>query len=269
LTKAFRKNDLLIIKLGGSIITNKREKFKAKIKQINKICKVISELNKRMILVHGGGSFAHPIAKKYQLNLGYKSRDQLIGYSETKIKLIELSEIILKALKRSNLPSILFLPSSFIIAKNGRIFKIDLEPLKMLLDLSIVPLLSGDIVPDYEKGFSIVSGDQIATELALKLKAEKVIFGCDVDGIFTKDPKKNKNAEIIPIIKPSMFKEIVKMISKSSCIDVTHGMLGKLKEGIRLAKNGIEAVILNLNNPNNLKRFIEGKKVLCSRILPD
>ncbi|MEM3571510.1 MAG: isopentenyl phosphate kinase [Candidatus Bathyarchaeia archaeon] len=261
--------DLLIIKLGGSVITNKLKKFKAKISQINKICKMISDLNERMILIHGGGSFAHPIAKKYKLNLGYENKNQLIGYSEIKVKLMELSEIILKALKKNNLPSILFFPSSFIIAKNGRIFKMDLEPLKMLLELEITPLLSGDIVPDYEKGFSIISGDQIAVELALRLKAEKVIFGCDVDGIFTKDPKKNKNAEIIPIIKPSMFKDIVKMINISSCMDVTYGMLGKLKESIRLAENGIEAAILNLNNPNNLKSFIEGKKVLCTRILPD
>jgi len=260
---------LLIIKLGGSVITDKQKKFKVKTKQIHKICKVISGLNKKMILIHGGGSFAHPLAKKYQLDKGYKNINQLIGYSKTKIKLLELSRIILKSLEKNNFPSTLFIPSSFMIARNGRISKIELKPLKMLLDLNITPLLSGDIVPDYEKGFSIISGDQIAIELALKLKAEKVIFGCDVDGIFTKDPKKNKDAEIIPIIKPSMFKRIVKMVSKPSCMDVTYGMLGKLKESIRLAKNGIEVVILNLNNSNNLKRFIEGKEILCTRILPD
>ncbi|MEM2897515.1 MAG: amino acid kinase, partial [Candidatus Bathyarchaeia archaeon] len=143
------------------------------------------------------------------------------------------------------------------------------EPIKMILNLNITPLLSGDIVPDYEKGFSIISGDQIAIELALRLGAKMVIFGCDVDGIFTKDPKKNKDAEIISIIKPSMFKEIARMISIHPCADVTHGMLGKLEESMRLAKKGIETVILNLSKPGNLKNFIEGEKILCTRILPE
>ncbi|MEM2897514.1 MAG: kinase, partial [Candidatus Bathyarchaeia archaeon] len=124
--KILKKNDLLIVKLGGSVITDKQKMFKARIEKINKICEVISKLNAKKILIHGGGSFAHPLAKRYQLNSGYKSENQLIGFSETKIKLIELSEIILKSLKRHNLSSMLFIPSSFIIARNSRISKIDL-----------------------------------------------------------------------------------------------------------------------------------------------
>ncbi len=50
---------------------------------------------------------------------------------------------------------------------------------------------------DSEQGFAILSGDQLIVRLAIELDAERVIFGSDVDGIFTSNPKLDKNAKLI------------------------------------------------------------------------
>ena len=59
------------MKLGGSVITDKRSQTpKCRRKNIHRIAEIISKSNKKIIIVHGAGSYAHPLAKKYKINKG-------------------------------------------------------------------------------------------------------------------------------------------------------------------------------------------------------
>lgn len=258
----------LIIKLGGSLITNKNEAFSAREPLINKLCLEISKIKRKIIVVHGAGSFGHPIAKKYDLHLGFKNKDQLKGFIETKIKLQLLNKIIIDYLVKYNVLALTFPPSAFILAENGKIKKITVKPLVNALKLGFTPVLHGDIVFDEALGFSIISGDQIIANLAPKIKVEKVIFGCDVDGVFTSDPKKDPEAKLIPVINSGNFKNVLKMIEQLKVADVTGGMKGKLIECLSLAKKGIESVIINLTKPENLTAFLNGTPIPCTRFTP-
>ena len=63
--------------------------------------------------------------------------------------------------------------------------------------MGFTPVTFGDVVSDKKLGFSICSGDLLMLLLAENLKPEKTIFIIDEDGLYTSNPKEDKNAELI------------------------------------------------------------------------
>lgn len=259
----------LVLKLGGSVITDKNREFQANLALIGEIAREVSRIKNQLILVHGAGSFAHPLARKHGLHEGFRDASQLMGLAETKRRLTDLSQILLGAFVRAGLPVVHFMTSSILYAERGRIAAIEMGPLRRLVKLGVVPMLSGDVVVDTATGLSIVSGDQIAPTMAIEFNAEMVIFGCDVDGVYHGDPKKDPNAKLVEKITPSMIDDLANSVGGSSAADVTRGMAGKLMESKRLLEVGTEVVIMNLTRPQDLTKLLNGKEIRCTRLVPD
>ncbi len=262
------KHDLYIIKLGGSAITDKDAETSARKEVIQRIAVEISSIKGRKIVVHGAGSFGHPIVKLYKIHQGFKEERQLHGFSQTKIQLLQLNTAVLHALAENKVACSPFMPSAFLQSDNKRIVKAELEPLHHLLELGVTPVLHGDIVYDKTLGFSIVSGDQLVSYLAKHFRPHLVVFGCDVDGIYDDDPNRNPSAHLIPTITLGASSKVLDSIGRSRSPDITGGMAGKLREALDLAKAGIESVILNITRPGHLVKLINGDPVKCTRILP-
>jgi len=261
---------LAIIKIGGSVITDKERIFTPRIDVINGIARELSNAlnNWRIVLIHGAGSFGHPLAYKYGLHLGFKDRNQIIGVAETKLSMIRLSEIVVESLVRHGVSAVPMYPMDFMVMTDFRISRVFIEPIKMLLSLDITPVICGDTVLDVKHGFGILSGDQIASRIASEIGADRVVFGTDVDGVYTSDPKKSVNAKLIDTITPSSFSEVIKFVGCSTSSDVTQGMLGKLREALILAEKGIQVVIGNMLKYENLRLLLDGN-TKCTRIIPN
>ena len=56
---------MFIIKLGGSVITDKTKECTFKQKTMDSLSEQIKKSNKDTIIIHGAGSFGHILAKKY------------------------------------------------------------------------------------------------------------------------------------------------------------------------------------------------------------
>jgi isopentenyl phosphate kinase len=60
--------ELVIVKFGGSVITTKTEKKQMNRRNLNLISNEIAvackSTNKNLIIVHGGGSYGHPLARR-------------------------------------------------------------------------------------------------------------------------------------------------------------------------------------------------------------
>ncbi len=256
----------MIVKVGGSVITKKNKETCPKVSVIKSVSNQISQITDQLILIHGAGSYGHPIAAKYKLNEGYKGDYQWKGITELKMNLMELTNLFLSSLKEQGVKAYPINPSSFLLAKKGRIFRCFCNPLNHILQLGAVPLLHGDLVPDLEQGLSIISGDQLASYFANIFKPYMVIFGCDVDGLYTRDPKKYRSAHIIPHVKfgdsnsKSFYGETM------AGIDVTGGITGKIKEAKRISLNGIPVTIVNLEEPNRLLKVVRQEDVICTLI---
>jgi isopentenyl phosphate kinase len=260
------QSGLTILKLGGSVITEKTHALSARPKVIDRIACELSSFGSELILIHGAGSFGHPIVKKYGIGLGHADFRR-IGVSETKLALMELNSLVVRALKNHKIPSVPFMPSCFMTAEEGRLTSMTINSLKRMLDTGYVPVLHGDLIPDSHWGVSVVSGDQMAVQLAKDLKASLVIFGCDVDGVFTSDPRLNRHAELVSQIRYSELERWIATVGGSTETDVTGGMRGKLVEIAKLADDQTNVIIFNLAKRGNLKRLLNGDRLDCTRIV--
>ena len=116
----------IILKLGGSVVTVKETPFRPNIRVIRRLVREISESNSMpLVVVHGGGSYGHPVAKEYKIRDGYTSRSQLIGFSKTRQAMMELNKLMVDVFVENNLPVISVQPSAFILTENSRLVEFD------------------------------------------------------------------------------------------------------------------------------------------------
>ncbi|MFQ6020533.1 MAG: isopentenyl phosphate kinase [Candidatus Aenigmatarchaeota archaeon] len=253
---------LVILKIGGSIITDKSSKKpKVNYENLERISKELASVYNTeisMILIHGAGSYGHPIVKGTGINKGIKTFEQLKAFAETQRLQNELNSIVTKYLINEGLPAIPCQASSFVVMDLGKIKEMSLTAIKGLLQAKMIPVLYG--VPAYDKsqGCSILSGDQLAPYLAKKLNAKKIIHATNVDGIFTGDPKKDSHAKLIPEINSQNISQVREWLKTSSDIDVTGGMFGKISQ---LLEVGVESQIINANVSENIIKAFKGEKI--------
>jgi isopentenyl phosphate kinase len=254
------KSKPTILKLGGSAITHKAKPLTANQQTIEELAKEIAEAKiLRLIIVHGGGSFGHPLAKKYAINDGSQNPSQIIGFAETHKAMTVLNGLVVKALILHNIPVVSVAPSSFIITKLGRIEKLNTSIITKLLDMNFVPVLYGDAVLDSEKGFAILSGDQLIAKLAIELHAERIIIGVDVDGLYTADPKSDSSAKCIPHITVKELKRSQSWAKRAKATDVTGGMHGKIIELIPAIEHGVRTVIVNATKHDAVRKVLNNE----------
>ena len=251
------KNKLIFLKLGGSLITKKKP-YTLNFKKIREIAKEIHRLRKKMrfklLVGNGGGSFPHISAKKYQTQKGIKNEKSFEGISRVEDDASRLNRIVVRELIKTGENAISIQPAGACIAKNGKIKFFYLEPILNYLKYDMVPVLYGDVAIDRKKGCTILSTEEIFRYLAKKLKPEKIILMSDVEGVY------DSKGKIIPKIDKKNFSKIKKFLKGAEKIDVTGGMLQKVKEAIEMAKSGIEVNIIG-GNRGNLEKCLRGKKV--------
>jgi isopentenyl phosphate kinase len=255
---------LRILKLGGSVVTHKDQDYTAHIENIKRLSKEIAVASQYpLIIVHGGGSFGHPHAKKYGIAGGLNDKSQIIGFSGTHQAMVELNKIIVDTLLEEGVPAFSLSASSMIRTEGKRLNVFDPSIVQSFVDLGMVPVLYGDAVLDSKQGFAILSGDQLIAKLALVFNAEDVIFGSDVDGIFTDNPKLNKEAKLIETVSVSNPEANV---GDTTHTDVTGGMFGKLSEAAEIVKAGSDVMMLNAFEPGRVKSALLGEKVIGTKL---
>ncbi|MCW4016250.1 MAG: isopentenyl phosphate kinase [Candidatus Bathyarchaeota archaeon] len=253
-----------VLKLGGSVITDKNKPSTANVDAIDRLADEISSAKvSSLILVHGGGSFGHPIAKKYNLTEGYGDPSQVIGFSETHRAMTKLNNFVMEALFSHNINAVVVQPSSCVLTTGGRIQSMEQKPIERMLDMGLVPVLFGDAVLDSEKGFAILSGDQLVSSLAITFGASRIIMGGDVDGLYTADPKVNASAKLIERVTLEELKNQKHEIEGSKAIDdVTGGMLGKMRELIPAIEKNIQTLIVNATKPLRVYKALREEEVV-------
>lgn len=257
---------MIILKIGGSILTNKDSKSsEVDSLSLKRIAREISDSfknsSKELIIVHGAGSFGHPPAKKHKIGEKFDKSlypQKRVGFCEIQNEVKKLNMYICEALINEDLPVIAIPASSFIEASGKRISSGNLDMFKKYLKKGFIPVIYGDVVLDSELEFCVISGDQIIQYLAGNLNADRVILGTDVDGVYDKNPKTHDDA--IFFDKFTSIKDL-DTLEGTTNVDVTGGMVGKVRELLYLADLGIESKIINAEVEDNIFKVLENKDV--------
>lgn len=258
---------MIILKLGGSLITDKSKRFAIRKNVIGRVASEIKEsgvLKDGPLIVHGGGSFGHPVAKEYGLDKGVTNASQIKGVAATRSAMTRLNGYLVDSLIEDSIPAVAVQTSAVVMCNAGRIKRFDLEFVEKLLASGLVPVLYGDVVADDESKFSILSGDQIVSYLSRCLKPEKIILATDVDGVFDRDPNERgkPHAKLISLFT----KRELSSIDFGKKNDATGGLKGKLLELLSLAEDGYEATIINALKKDRLRKALSGIDVIGTKI---
>ncbi|MFH1013474.1 MAG: isopentenyl phosphate kinase [Thermoplasmatota archaeon] len=242
---------MFLIKIGGSVITEKtQEKPIFKKAVMDNLSLMIQKAEKDVVIIHGAGSFGHVLAKRYDLNNGCSSSVQKQGFSETHSLVQKLNSFVIQSLQDHQLAAVSIPPHATIIFNNHEIEWIDTNMFLSYKKQGFVPVSFGDVVLDTSLGCSICSGDLLILTLARIFKPEAVIFVMDEDGLYTANPKIDRNATFIESIGIHDFHRLTTQLDTHA--DVTKGMEGKLHIIKQIVEQGSNTILLNGNKPHRL-----------------
>ena len=252
-----------ILKIGGSVLCNKDVPYSIKWDNLERVAMEIRKamdhyLNKgeelKLILIHGGGSFGHPVAKRYIKNSRFKDMDR--GFWEIQKTMRRLNTLIIDTLHEYGIPGVSIQPSSFVAFREEEIH-FDTYVIEGMLKRRLVPVVHGDIVISNREGYRIFSGDHALPYLSKKLKPDISLHASDVDGVL--DPE----GKVIKSINSENIEEVVKYLKFSKKKDVTGGMYLKVMEAYRM---GIKVLIFNGNKEGNIYKSLIGDYSIGTRI---
>jgi len=238
---------MILIKLGGSIITNKQKPLTPNISAINKIAIQLKKVREPIIIVHGGGSFGHYWSVRYDMHTK-PAKYSKKGVAIVKNSMIELNKIILDSFLKNKLNPYCLPPTDFMFGDKANTKKV--KEISRIAKDGFIPISYGDVLWHGQNNFYILSGDRIMGILAKVLKPRLAIFVLDVDGVYS-DMKTKKILHEIKGQKTA--------ISKVG-MDVTGGMARKIKEATMISKGGVNVFLVNGNKPERIVNAIKGKK---------
>lgn len=217
-----------VIKVGGSLAEDSTH--------LKNLCHKLNELSKEydVVIVPGGGRFADTVREfdRY-FYLSNEVTHQMAILAMDQFGLL-LSDLI----PDSRVSYLLETVKSSVATQMTTI----LLPSRLMLETDSL-----------EKSWDVTS-DTIAAYVAKMLKAKKLILATDVDGVFTHNPKKNADAELIKRISA---KRLLKF-SKRTCVD---RYLAKF-----ILKQNTSCFVVNGKYPDRIEAILSGKQTISTRI---
>ena len=256
---------ITFLKLGGSLITEKNKPQTIRTETIQRIAiEIKTALNDnpeiKLLLGHGSGSFGHIPAQRYKTRDGVHSSEEWLGFSEVSAMAATLNRQVTAILRNCGLPVISFSPMSAVKTDNKKIAEWDVTSIFHSLQNHLIPMIYGDTVFDASLGGTIVSTEELFSELAKQsAESSRILLAGLEKGVWQDYPQKeilikNMNVRDFQI---SNFEYIM----QSEFPDVTGGMQSKVNlMGLLLTEEIIkEAQIFSGEIPGNISDAILGK----------
>ena len=238
---------MILIKLGGSIITNKQKPLSPRRKTINNILKEIGKIKEPIIIVHGGGSYGLYWSVKYDMHTK-PAKTNPKGVAIVKNSMVELNKIILDSAVKNRINSYCLPPTDFM--NGNKAIKSKILTINDISKSGLTPITFGDALWFGQKKSYILSGDVIMTTIGKILKPRLSLFVLDVDGVYS-DLKTKKLIHDFKKEKPEI---------KNNKMDVTGGMTRKITEANNMAKAGLKIFFVNGNKPKRITDAVSGNR---------
>jgi isopentenyl phosphate kinase len=259
---------LVFLKLGGSLITDKRAAETPRLEVIEQLAQEIAaaqhaDRSLQLVIGHGSGSFGHVYGRKYGTRDGVRDAAGWYGYAAVGDAAARLNRIVTAALLRAGIPAWSIQPGALIRCEEGRVVQGPEETVALALERGLTPVVFGDVVLDSVRGGTIVSTEEIFDRLADTLKPARIVLAGEVDGIFTADPQIDPHAQPIAEITPETLTAVVEGLGDSHGVDVTGGMRAKVQQSLAMVRRhpGMEIVVCSGMEAVHVRRALTGAAV--------
>lgn len=250
---------LAVIKLGGSVLTRKRETEKLRPKVLARLSEEIAGVTThRLILLHGAGGFGHPGAARFALaqapSAEHPASERARGASIVSAEVRRLHLAVLRALLGAGARPWSVPMAGHCAQSEGRLSSLDVAGVSAAIVRGQLPVSFGDVVPDAAWGTSILSADTLALALARALRPERVLFVSDVPGIYAPGGT-GRRSVIREITRPV----VASLAPPARAVDVTGGIRGKAEAMLAIAALGVDAGLISGLSDGAISRALRGK----------
>lgn len=245
----------IVVKIGTSTLTHSTGCLN--IRRIEKLCEVISDLKNaghEPILV-SSGAIGMGVGK-----LSLKSRPQDIPTKQAAAAVgqCELMYTYDKLFSEYRHTVAQILLTEHDVNDSTRRMNFH-NTLTRLLELGCIPIINeNDTVATEELG--IGDNDTLAAIVSVSISADLLVLMSDIDGLYTSDPHKDKNAVLIKSVT-EITPEIIALAGGKGSELSTGGMATKLRAAQIAISEGTDMIITNGDNPAALYDIVDGIEV--------
>jgi isopentenyl phosphate kinase len=267
---------MILIKLGGSFITYKRDdccppykrnetqlRYRVKENEIRAVGKILRSFkDDRILMVHGGGTHGHRTVIRWREGAA-RGSDPMMAW-EVKWRMDQLTGVIVKVMGEEKVPVIPVPTSDIVFSDDGDILELSFVPLRRMMERDCTPLIRGDLVPDVRGGWSVVSGDDLIRHIcsagSLELEpVSKVIMIMDNDGFMNP-----VTGDLIKEIDNRTFLtnrgKWEEFLQKGNG-DVSGGIWGKVLVCKSISDMGIETYLIGGDIKTSLPLALNGEEI--------
>ncbi len=245
----------IVIKIGTSTLAHPSGLLN--IKRVEELCKIMSDLKNagNEIILVSSGAIAMGVGK---LSLHEKPHDIPTRQAAAAVGQCELMYTYDKLFSEYNHTVAQILITGDDVEHENRRHNFENTILR-LLQLGVLPIINeNDTISTDE--IVIGDNDTLGAIVAKAVNANLFILLSDIDGLFTADPHKDENAQLISVVE-EITPEIEKMTGGAGSKLGTGGMTTKIKAAVTANAAGIDMVIANGKNPKLLYDILDGKSV--------
>lgn len=233
-------NELIFLKLGGSLITEKNVAHTVRTEVIDRIAGEISQAlhidpNRKILIGHGSGSFGHMAARKYGTRDGVNTAEDWRGFSEVWREVKALNHFVMDSLINAGLPVIAFSPCAQVVTRSHKILTWNTAQIRASLAHGLIPVIYGDVVFDEEIGGTILSTEEQFEYLAAQFNPDRILLAGIEKGIWMDFPQRDN---LFESITPYTLQEFSSHLTTSESPDVTGGMHSKVSSMFKLVQSG-------------------------------
>ncbi|TCT17068.1 glutamate 5-kinase [Natranaerovirga pectinivora] len=246
----------IVIKIGSSSLTHP-ETGHLNLAKLDKFTRILSDLknkNKDVILVTSGA-----------IAVGYKA----VGLKEKPVEISKkqacasvgqaiLMMIYQKLFREYNQTASQILLTKDIMDSDIRRRNAE-NTFKELFEMNVIPIVNeNDTISTEEIEFG--DNDTLSAIVATLVKADLLILLSDIEGLYTDDPRKNKDAVFVEEV--AVIDENLLNMAKGAGSKVgTGGMITKILAAKIATESGVDMVISNGDDVNNILRIIDGENI--------
>lgn len=242
----------VVVKLGSSTLTHRTGRLN--IRRVEQLVKNIADLHNagHEIIIVSSGSIALGVAK---LGLMERPKDTPSRQACAAVGQCELMYLYDKLFSDYGLTVAQVLLTKYILIEDRRINV--QNALERLIQQGVIPIVNeNDTVAIDELELEVGENDSLAATVASIAHADLLVIMSDIDGLYDSDPRQNENAELIPVVE-EITDEIRALAGGAGTKLGTGGMITKINAAEIAVNSGIDMIILNGKNPDNLYYLFE------------
>jgi glutamate 5-kinase len=254
------KSKKIVIKIGSSILIDKKGKPKKLwLKELVSDIKILLKQKKKIVIVSSGA-----IALGCEF-LGIKKNGLKVDKSQAvaSIGQIELMDFYKKTFDKSKIKISQILLTLDDTERRRRSINAK-RTIDNLLSMGIVPIVNeNDTTATSEIKYG--DNDRLAARVSQIISADCLVLLSDVDGLFTDNPKKNKETRFIRTVR-EIDENIKNYATQAENLYGSGGMKTKIEAAKICQLSGCYMVIANGNHKNPIKKITNNQK--CTWFLP-